>query len=822
MPKKEKHKEPDKQGGQQEKTEQNSFPKLIGTQGGKINSLYASLQQAVGNQSIIKRSVEIGEVSKLKEEKLARLENANPILANSRFLLNDTANLIRGRKREAVGKKMPERKKKQEGIESNQEGDEREGLLDTTYDSVADNLILDINMVFEENLQRLIEHNPHFVEKIKEIVQIIHGNVKLESVDPDSRNLKKDRIEWVLKFISEKVNRNITMKDLEDANWNLNEAQKISDAELKRKTIGYIKLLKMLKTQHPYFGGSTEYEHNETDKLEYWVYHMSTLTKDPDRQYAANEQRASFVKPMKDYRTHQGGLVPHHNQRNLGTGIVELAWNELPESISGLITTTISALYDDPSKVRKTVKSNAKSKEEEQPSEEKQMDAEEETKEESDEEILSEKRKWFDARLKHSKEMEKKYSKGARRSTLDKLFINKKIDLKGEKPTTAHLEELWNKCTEEERKSIFGDVLMLPWSRAHIKRMDNTPENVAGVMGNILEIPKVARQRYVKDLKKISDSSKMSDPWQMFRHEGAKETDEKLDEKKLLDEFEKKHAEWYEKAKKYHKPIIGGISGHTLGYLNLYEEALAKAKEKKNQTGQSGQASQSGQTSQDSQPKKHPTMETLRAIMLGALIGDKRHHSYDEVMTASHGIPTHEEGGGTLQYKHPESYKDVLESGEAEIKKAAEAARKKTGDSVDNPEKNTVLHIIREDVYAKVGNQAGFADLQNQLKAKYIDKGFEHHEGLQAIKESVDKQVADLVAKQKKLDDSKKEFLLKKRDSEPPKPQAEVKKLDDSKKAPYMGTKEEKPSGIPPMLNLPELRTSASVEDRKKKFEPRQ
>src|SRR5690606_16285198 len=116
-------------------------------------------------------------------------------------------------------------------------------------------------------------------------------------------DIKQRRIEFVLKYISEHVGKGVTVQQLKEAGWNLEEVNKLDNEELKRKVGGYIKLLKMLETQYPYFGGSKEYHNNKTGSFEFWIYHLSTLTKDPDRQYKADSPKASLKKSMIDYRT---------------------------------------------------------------------------------------------------------------------------------------------------------------------------------------------------------------------------------------------------------------------------------------------------------------------------------------------------------------------------------------------------------------------------------------------------------------------------------------------------------------------------------------
>lgn len=622
------------------------------------------LQQLVGNQAV-RQLTNPSSGGASQPVQLARLEQADPLLANGRDLLDDTATLLMGNERAGV---------------------DQENLLDTTYDNMGENLILDIDMLYEENLQRDIEHNGKFTADMKEIVELIHRWISFRSVDEasvrdESKDLKEERKGFALDHIGGKLGGEVSMDDLQENKWNM-DTSGIEDPEEKRMTVGYVKLMKMLETQFPYFGGSEEYHHNERDKLEYWIYHMSTLTKDPERQFEADDPKSKLMKPMIDYRTRKDGLVPHQNQRNLGTGIIELTWEEFPPKLKGLTHKNLLDLYEDPSSILPVPVPKDKKK---------------------------------------------------RREKLETLFETYRIS---PDQRSKMLQVLWNRATEDDRKAIYGDVLRLPWSDAHIKKThDKTPENVAGVMGNILETPQKAKERYVEDLKKFEDT-----PEALGRFNHVDE-EEELSKGAILDEFETKHQRWYDTAKENHKPIIGGISGHTLGYLNLYEEALAKA-EVEAATNREVEAERS----------KYPSMEVLRANMLGALIGDKRHHSYDEVMTASHAMPTHD-SQGTLVYQYPGSYEDVLLSGNTDIKKAAEDAQTQTVGSVDSPESNTVLSKLID----HAGGDA-LADVQEGLRT-YIRNNLRHDEGVVDIVGRVNELARPPVREQEKVEATKTAYM---------------------------------------------------------------
>ncbi|MCI3923523.1 DUF4157 domain-containing protein [Paenibacillus sp. TRM 82003] len=616
----------------------------------------------------------------------ARHEQADPLLANGRNLLEDTDKLLAGEKRDAV---------------------EADKFLDTTYDNVGDNLILDIDMLYEEHLQRAIEHDGFFTAAMRGTVEVIHRYVNFQAVENDALDgdVRDAQSEFIMDYensllvdrpdqLRDDTDKELTIEKLKDAGWKF-EAER-GGPEEKRMATGYAKLMKMLETQLPYFGGSVEYFESDRDNLEYWIYHMSTLTKDPQRQYPADSPKAKLPKPMMDYRTRPGMKVPHNNQRNLGTGIVELRWEKLPLTIKTLMH---KALLD--------VFSNA--------------DAETAT-----------------------SEVHKGTVRAGRESRKQKfLELSGRNDLVTEAGVNTEalaeaLPELWGRSGEEDRKTIFGDILMVPWSKAHIptpdemgqEGMHEVPhENVAGVMGNVLEVPERAAKQYREELQKFPNKPASL---RMFNHET--QSGQKLDKKTILKEFADKHGKWYQDAKENHKPIIGGISGHTLGYLNLYEQALANAKKwEKRAEGNMLKARKAGKRSEAEKMRKeletqkkmrrnhYPKMEVVRANMLGALIGDKRHHSYDEVMAASHGMLTHD-AKGQLSYNYPESYQDVLSSAIGEVRGAAVKAKNETKASIAEPESNTILGRLLTNRVIPVKRIGSFKDRLRQYLNSHLSR----------------------------------------------------------------------------------------------------
>lgn len=592
--------------------------------------------------------------------RVTQLERAAPTLANERDLLTDTEKVARGRERTKDA-----------------------NLIDTTYDKVSKNLLLDVNMQYEEHLQREIEHNTYFKNTLKDAVNVIHGTGEIKSLDGKSgeETSKPARIKSAMaKLRSTAGNQALTTSKLSDTGYDVHSALVANDdPEIQRMNVGYVKLIKMLDTQAPYFGGSVEYAKGIKDSFEYWVYHLSTLTKDPDRSYRADSESSNLLKPMKDYRTHKG-LVPLNNQRNLGTGIVEAQWTELPTELRAKMLNKLNFVL-------------TKLGTEEYPE-------------------STEARRDF-------------WIKGGGALNLEKEVSEKTGHERTREPmqemSVEELESLWNSMNEDQRKKFYGDILQTPWSDAHLHggdsweqrqrhsylredpvfhglpyRTDEGLENVVGVRGNILETPEVAGEKYRSELGTLANrfgnkytipkdafSGDHSDIHSTYRHVFA------IGE--LVDEFVSKHSDWFSNAKRSFKPIVGGISGHTLGYLNLYSDAQMK---------------------HPAFDPHWPSMEALRAAMLGALIGDKRHHSYDEVMAASDGIPYRTSyGTSTLHYFHRLSYEDVLTSSENEIKSTAKRAQEQTKiDAImmasnTNTVAKTILNLVGHDkgIYALMG-----------------------------------------------------------------------------------------------------------------------
>lgn len=150
--------------------------------------------------------------------------------------------------------------------------------------------------------------------------------------------------------------------------------------------------------------------------------------------------------------------------------------------------------------------------------------------------------------------------------------------------------------------------------------------------------------------------------------------------------------QWIKDTVKAGKPIISGPSGHTLRYLNFWAE---KRQEEKNAGGNIND---------------WPSLEAARLVMMANLMPPK-HHSYDEVMTASIGIK--DEVSDALTYEHKSSYEDLNEHTN-DAKGIAQTAYTESGANTITT--NTHLeNSIQKDITARNTLQQRKAELQTAL-----------------------------------------------------------------------------------------------------------
>ncbi|NVE00171.1 hypothetical protein [Massilia sp. BJB1822] len=520
---------------------------------------------------------------------------------------------------------------------------------------IADNLILDANLHFEAHLQREIEHNTHFLDCVKDATKLIHQQLNIESLrDIDLDNIEQDirevRLETVKEMLKDFYQDETLQPLLKEGKWDDKTFKGVAFkfredipgtpgevADKKDVAVGLLKLYKMLETQKPYFGGSVEYMDKRKESLEHWVYHLSSLTKDPARQYPPSDLEHNHLsKRLMDYRTGADSLLPKMNQRNLGTGVVEAKWAELPAELQNDIQAGMRKFGD-------AVGSRG--------------------------DMSGDKR--FAGVAKLHKDVAQRIAKES-----PELAADPNLEFK------LTMEQVWEYANEDERKFIYGDVTQIPWSDAHLhggeafeqtyvpkenleqlgpKHPDTEGPglwNVAGVKGNILQTAAEAGRKYREEMTRLDKQT------------------ETIGERAA--EFIDKHGDWYDQAMENHKPIIGGMSGHTLGYLNLYQAARDDFASKN-----------------EGVPIPGPSTEELRAVMLAGLIGEKRHHSYDEVLAASHEMG---DKGQTVKYDDRAGYHDVLESENPEIRKCAGEALEKAKADYSKIARETVLNTVLDHI----------------------------------------------------------------------------------------------------------------------------
>lgn len=559
-----------------------------------------------------------------------------PVLANATYLLDNTRKLI---------DRIP--------VEIH------EDHITTDYSTtqarraerIAANLRLDINMFFEECLQRQLEHNGALTGYARKAVELIHDRLEFTSMDPsikgpelDRTGLRAAQLRTLTQALEGYFPEGALRQFLDDGDWSEDRFNAFlgtftgeKGGRAQQIAVTGMKVLRQINTQVPYFGGSIEYEQNERG-LEYYIYHISTLTRDPEQQLGVDTEQGSLLpRDLKTYRTNAEGKVPFGNLRNLGEGATDakMTFDGWPPELRKRAEAELDRLRTDPGAA------DARQVE------------------------------WLNA-----------FEAAWRQQS--------------GQTTTPSLAELWNGSNEDQKKHIFSDILRLPWSADHLHggsgydqtttagdlqtasfdldKLPSPPDgkpglmNVAGVFANFLLKPEVASQQYVTDPKFVAVQAAFEDGRLAELFPGSVPPGDPS----LQVQFEKLHGQWHADAMVNFKPIVGGISGHTLGYINLYDEALSKVPE--------------------NERAQYPTPEQMRAIMLAGLIGTKRHHSYDEVMSAS--TSTLSDSVPAQSYQHPNSYEDVLNSEDPLIREAAGKALAETRERYTQSS-NTVLATIR-------------------------------------------------------------------------------------------------------------------------------
>lgn len=135
--------------------------------------------------------------------------------------------------------------------------------------------------------------------------------------------------------------------------------------------------------------------------------------------------------------------------------------------------------------------------------------------------------------------------------------------------------------------------------------------------------------------------------------------------------------QWIKDTIKAGKPIISGPSGHTLRYLNFWTEKRNEQKDNEDNN------------LRPQEVTTWPSLEEARLVMMANLMPPK-HHSYDEIMTASIGITDKTgQSGNSLAYRYKSSYKDLKEHQSSKAKVIAETAYNDSGAAETNLYENT-------------------------------------------------------------------------------------------------------------------------------------
>ncbi len=74
-------------------------------------------------------------------------------------------------------------------------------------------------------------------------------------------------------------------------------------------------ILKVLTSQFPTYGGTVPYDNGDNNELEYYVYHIYTITKDPERNFktslaldkGTDNVKTKLPKSQIDYKTYKNG-----------------------------------------------------------------------------------------------------------------------------------------------------------------------------------------------------------------------------------------------------------------------------------------------------------------------------------------------------------------------------------------------------------------------------------------------------------------------------------------------------------------------------------
>ena len=425
-----------------------------------------------------------------------------------------------------------------------------------------------------------------------------------------------------------------------------------------RKVYNSVKLNHMLLSQMGYFGGSMEFRAGIEKDLEYWVYLMSTKTRVPKNSllYPAPKQMLPYKTSKEESR------LPYLNQFSISIGHAEF-----------------SKAKHIPNRERKRLE-----------------EALEKFQDEKGDDAIWQLNELAGApghrgywNLSNLLGLINRYPDGEdRRKTLYTNLLRwswsrkEYEDVQHENPFYGPVQDL-NRLHPSYIKDprLYDEAATSSHSFKETLANSPTRAHVVGRSANILLTPESATWAFRKKLKRLDTVKKFNRVYGEYVGEVGNDRSRisrakssllqswkhELEQKRelVLHDAVEKVKDWYENARATHKPIYAGPSGHTLGYLNLYAHAY-------------DQDELAIALGIEPRMLEKPTLEEARAMMLASLIGKKEHHSYDEVMTAAHGIKTEfdrNDGKNKLKYGYPGNYGDVFYTDIGWIQEAAERAR---------------------------------------------------------------------------------------------------------------------------------------------------
>lgn len=417
-------------------------------------------------------------------------------------------------------------------------------------------------------------------------------------------------------------------------------------SRLFRKIYYAYKLREALLGQVGYYNGSLELRAGLTDDFEFWMYLIQMHLRRPDRQHLYPAPKA-----MATYKTPSASLLPWNNQFSFSMGHHEFDVGDMPRPAAGEVEKELIRLSRDEPRLLKLAKL---------------MRWDIADKESAIHREVAAVRDFV--RRKGLIDHGWRFSSGELQlETLgeqDPIFAGAVEGIERQFTIRAILAELGS--DEVKRKALFTLILGITWSEELLRenpfdghadagtiapgdikdpRLDPNGEesgwarlqrarytfNVIGRNSNVLVQPESARKTFEAKLNKLSEDERHD----LYSNIDAVKAPLTVDQ--AVNQAVQASNKWMKSAFAARKPVYTGPSGHALTYVTLYARAYEQAKKKH---------------------KDAPSLHQARLVLLGALIGHNQHHSYDEVMTGSHGVEMADQV--PLLYRDPKGYFDLF------------------------------------------------------------------------------------------------------------------------------------------------------------------